>query len=87
MFLQTHLFYVQSPFSKVKLWVCTVGQVDTEGKSVVDTFYVTYHGEPLSDNMSLLVTNALQYYLVQSPAIPSPIYSILPAVSSFMLWL
>jgi len=34
--------------------------VDTEGRTVVDTFYVTYHGEPLNQSMVQLVTNALQ---------------------------
>jgi UTP:GlnB (protein PII) uridylyltransferase len=38
-------------------------EVDTEGRTVVDTFYVTYHGEPLNKSMVQLVTNALQYYL------------------------
>lgn len=38
-------------------------EVDTEGKEALDTFYVTYHGEPLSGSMVQLVTNCLQYYL------------------------
>lgn len=38
-------------------------QVDTEGVAAKDTFYVTYHGEPLGPSMTQLVTNALQYYL------------------------
>ncbi len=38
-------------------------QIDTEGKEAIDTFLVSYHGEPLDKNMSLLVTNALHYYL------------------------
>lgn len=38
-------------------------EVDTEGKFAIDTFYVTYHGEPLSTSMVQLVTNCLQYYL------------------------
>lgn len=38
-------------------------EVDTEGKQVVDRFFVTYHGEPLNPSMVQLVTNALQYYL------------------------
>ena len=38
-------------------------QVDTEGVVAKDTFYVTYHGEPLGSSMTQLVTNALQYYL------------------------
>ena len=29
----------------------------------MDTFFVTYHGEPLNTSMVQLVTNALQYYL------------------------
>lgn len=38
-------------------------EVNTEGKQVIDTFYITYHGEPLNGSMVQLVTNALQYYL------------------------
>lgn len=38
-------------------------EVDTEGKDAIDTFYVTYHGEPLSSPMVQLVSNCLQYYL------------------------
>lgn len=38
-------------------------QVDTEGAMAIDTFLVSYHGEPLNSSMELLVTNALQYYL------------------------
>ena len=41
----------------------THAQIDTEGKEAIDTFLVSYHGEPLDNNMSLLVTNALHYYL------------------------
>ena len=40
-----------------------LAQVDTEGVVAKDTFYVTYHGEPLGPSMTQLVTNALQYYL------------------------
>lgn len=35
-------------------------QVDTEGRIASDSFYVTYHGEPLNQSMVQLVTNALQ---------------------------
>lgn len=38
-------------------------EVDTVGKTVNDTFFVTYHGEPLNSSMVQLVNNALQYYL------------------------
>jgi UTP:GlnB (protein PII) uridylyltransferase len=40
-------------------------EVDTIGKNAVDTFNVTYHGEPLPPAMKELVVNALQYYLSQ----------------------
>ncbi|KAL4551637.1 hypothetical protein Ndes2526B_g05909 [Nannochloris sp. 'desiccata'] len=40
-------------------------EVDTIGKNAVDTFNVTYHGEPLPPAMKELVMNALQYYLSQ----------------------
>ena len=29
----------------------------------MDTFYVSYHGEPLNSSMVALVTNALQYFI------------------------
>ena len=35
-------------------------QVDTEGRIASDSFFVTYHGEPLNQSMVQLVTNALQ---------------------------
>jgi UTP:GlnB (protein PII) uridylyltransferase len=38
-------------------------EVDTEGRIASDSFFVTYHGEPLNQSMVQLVTNALQYYL------------------------
>ncbi|GFR48132.1 hypothetical protein Agub_g9966 [Astrephomene gubernaculifera] len=38
-------------------------EIDTEGGQARDEFFLTYHGEPLSAPMVLLVTNALQYYL------------------------
>ncbi|PNH05516.1 hypothetical protein TSOC_008211 [Tetrabaena socialis] len=38
-------------------------EIDTEGRLAKDEFFITYHGEPLSSPMVLLVTNALQYYL------------------------
>lgn len=34
--------------------------MDTEGRIASDSFYVTYHGEPLNQSMVQLVTNALQ---------------------------
>jgi UTP:GlnB (protein PII) uridylyltransferase len=40
-------------------------EVDTIGRNAVDRFNITYHGEPLSEPMCQLVTNALQYYLSQ----------------------
>jgi UTP:GlnB (protein PII) uridylyltransferase len=40
-------------------------EVDTIGKNAVDTFNVTYHGEPLPPPMKELAVNALQYYLSQ----------------------
>jgi len=40
-------------------------EVDTIGRNAVDTFNVTYHGEPLPEPMCQLATNALQYYLAQ----------------------
>ena len=41
-------------------------EVDTVGAVAKDTFFVTYHGEPLNGSMSTLAQNALQYYLTQS---------------------
>lgn len=41
-------------------------EVDTIGRNAVDTFSITYHGEPLNSSMCQLVVNALQYYLSQS---------------------
>ena len=41
-------------------------EVDTIGRNAVDTFNVTYHGEPLPEPMKQLAVNALQYYLGQS---------------------
>ena len=41
-------------------------EVDTIGRNAVDTFNVTYHGEPLPDPMKQLAINALSYYLGQS---------------------
>ena len=38
-------------------------QVDTEGRIASDSFFVTYHGEPLNQSMVQLVTNALQVWL------------------------
>lgn len=38
-------------------------EVDTVGSEARDEFFITYHGEPLTSPMVLLVTNALQYYL------------------------
>lgn len=38
-------------------------QVDTVGNQARDEFFITYHGEPLTPPMVLLVTNSLQYYL------------------------
>lgn len=38
-------------------------EVDTIGAEAQDEFFVTYHGEPLSNPMVQLVTNSLQYYL------------------------
>ncbi|KXZ55250.1 hypothetical protein GPECTOR_3g39 [Gonium pectorale] len=38
-------------------------EIDTEGTQAKDEFFITYHGEPLTAPMVLLVTNALQYYL------------------------
>jgi hypothetical protein len=38
-------------------------QVDTEGRIASDSFFVTYHGEPLNQSMVQLVTNALQVEL------------------------
>jgi len=38
-------------------------EVDTEGTQAMDTFFVSYHGEPLNSSMVALVTNALQYFL------------------------
>ena len=43
-------------------------QVDTEGPLAIDQFYVTYHGEPLSENMVMLLKNSLQYHLSMSEA-------------------
>lgn len=40
-------------------------EVDTIGRNAVDTFNVTYHGEPLPGPMKQLAVNALQYYLAQ----------------------
>ena len=40
-------------------------EVDTIGRNAVDTFNVTYHGEPLPPSMKELAVNALQYYLSQ----------------------
>lgn len=40
-------------------------EVDTVGKNAVDMFNVTYHGEPLPEQMCQLTVNALQYYLSQ----------------------
>ena len=40
-------------------------EVDTIGRNAVDTFNVTYHGEPLPEPMCQLAMNALQYYLSQ----------------------
>lgn len=40
-------------------------EVDTIGRNAVDTFNVTYHGEPLPKPMCDLAINALQYYLCQ----------------------
>ncbi|PSC76905.1 hypothetical protein C2E20_0795 [Micractinium conductrix] len=40
-------------------------EVDTIGRNAVDRFNLTYHGEPLSEPMSQLAINALQYYLSQ----------------------
>lgn len=37
--------------------------INTVGLAAQDTFYVTYHGKALTQNMEQLVTNALQYYL------------------------
>lgn len=41
-----------------------VDQVDTEGRIASDSFFVTYHGEPLNQSMVQLVTNALQVGLI-----------------------
>lgn len=41
-------------------------EVDTIGRNAVDTFSITYHGEPLPGPMCQLVVNALQYFLSQS---------------------
>lgn len=41
-------------------------EVDTVGAVAKDTFFVTYHGEPLNGSMCTLVQNSLQYYLSQS---------------------
>lgn len=38
-------------------------EVDTVGTQAQDEFFVTYHGEPLSESMKKLVENCLQYYL------------------------
>jgi UTP:GlnB (protein PII) uridylyltransferase len=38
-------------------------EIDTEGRTAIDQFYVTYHGEPLPEPMVLLLTNSLQYQL------------------------
>jgi UTP:GlnB (protein PII) uridylyltransferase len=38
-------------------------EVDTEGPVAIDQFYVTYHGEPLPEQMILLLRNSLQYQL------------------------
>eukprot|EP01025_Chloroclados_australasicus_P047766 TRINITY_DN5388_c0_g2_i1.p1 TRINITY_DN5388_c0_g2~~TRINITY_DN5388_c0_g2_i1.p1 ORF type:complete len:289 (-),score=33.43 TRINITY_DN5388_c0_g2_i1:146-1012(-) len=38
-------------------------EVDTIGSTAEDEFLLTYHGEPLSGPVSVLVKNALQYYL------------------------
>lgn len=35
-------------------------EIDTFGNKAQDEFFVTYHGEPLTGPMVLLVTNALQ---------------------------
>lgn len=40
-------------------------EIDTIGRNAVDTFNVTYHGEPLPKPMCELAVNALQYYLSQ----------------------
>ncbi|CAG9462703.1 unnamed protein product [Pedinophyceae sp. YPF-701] len=41
----------------------TYAEINTVGREVDDTFYVTYHGAALDHNMELLVTNCLQYYI------------------------
>ena len=41
-------------------------EVDTEGRIARDSFFVTYHGEPLNSSMVTLAQNALQYYLSQA---------------------
>jgi len=38
-------------------------EVDTIGDLVDDTFFVTYQGEALSDNMNVLIVNTLMYHL------------------------
>lgn len=38
-------------------------EIDTIGEEADDTLLITYHGEPLSSSMEMLVKNALQYYL------------------------
>lgn len=38
-------------------------EVDTVGTQAQDEFFVTYHGEPLTESMQKLVENCLQYYL------------------------
>jgi len=59
----THPTYSQGPPSGSAHCAHRRSQIDTEGKEAIDTFLVSYHGEPLDKNMSLLVTNALHYYL------------------------
>ena len=41
-------------------------EVDTEGGTANDTFYLSYRGEALSGAMQTLVHNALQYYLTRA---------------------
>ena len=41
-------------------------KAETIGKAAHDVFAVTYHGEPLTPPMELLVSNALYYYLARA---------------------
>ena len=66
-----HTFHVtlrQGCLGPVQNDLLRSAQVDTEGRVVVDTFYITYHGDPLNKSMVQLVTNALQVRQCLSPA-------------------